>query len=112
MFVPPQIVRWSSRGKVIILRNVLVTSGKYDTSLGLAAGQWAAENTAFNFPQAARVRQRASISISRGILGKMSRFPGRSLATLITMPNSASKCRHNNVPCACNCVIMPAIMWL
>ena len=51
MFVPLQIVRWSSRGQVVILRNVLlVTSGKYDTSLGLAAGQWAAENTAFNFP--------------------------------------------------------------
>ena len=54
MFVPLQIVRWSSRGQVVILRNVLlVTSGKYDTSLGLAAGQWPAENTAFNFPQPA-----------------------------------------------------------
>ena len=41
MFVPLQIVRWSSRGQVVILRNVLVTSGKYDTSLGLAAECWA-----------------------------------------------------------------------
>ena len=66
MFVPPQIVRWSSRGQVVILRNVLVTSvNKYDTSLGLAAECWAVGSGKHRVQLSpARVQHRASISSS------------------------------------------------
>ena len=68
MFVPLQIVRWSSRGQVIILRNVLlVTSGKYDTSLGLAAGQQKTPRSTFPRQQSPA----ASISINKLMLEKV-----------------------------------------
>ena len=69
MFVPLQIVRWSSRGQVVILRNVLVTSDKYDTSLGLAAECWAVGSRKHRVQLSPSSQgPAASISISRGIL--------------------------------------------